>query len=106
SRPVPGRIPLSPGHSSLPEAGPKSARSISQTHTNQMVRRGRIERLGCGIGWRMKPCGCVLSVVVDPYRHIATRMGSTRMVNDRDSLSGHRPDNYNKGIQDPPGGAP
>lgn len=91
---------------SLPETGPKSAKATSLPPTDQRVTRGRIKRLDCSIGWRRKRCGCVLSVVVELYRHVATRMGCTGMADGRDRLSGHRPDNYNKAIQDQSGGAP
>jgi len=82
---------------SLPETGPKSAKTPTQPLTDQRVTRGRIKRLDCSphpwgsplrgrlrrpnsllanlcsIGWRRKRCGCVSSVVIEHYRHIATR---------------------------------
>ena len=58
---------------SLPERCPKSARVTSQSHTDQRVTRGQIKRLDCSIGWRRTRCGCVSSVVIENYRHIATR---------------------------------
>ena len=94
---------------SLPETGPKSAKSAktaSHAHTDQRVTRGRIKRLDCSMGWRRKRCRCVPSVVIDPYRRIATGMGCTWMADGRGRLSGHRPDNYNKSIQDQSGRAP
>jgi hypothetical protein len=39
---------------SLRETGPKSANAATQTHTDQWVKRGRIERLDCSIGGRRK----------------------------------------------------
>jgi hypothetical protein len=46
--------PFSPGHSSLPETGAKSAKAISQHHTDQRVTRRRTEGLDCRIGWPRK----------------------------------------------------
>ena len=89
---------------SLPETGPKSAKAATQPNTDQRVTRGRIERLDCSIGWRRKRGGCVPSVVIDPYRHIATRMECTWMADGRDRLSGHRPDNYNRASKISPEG--
>ena len=40
---------------SLPETGPKSAKAISQRHTDQRVTRGRIKLLDCSIGEQRKP---------------------------------------------------
>ncbi len=93
--------PLSPGHSSLRPRSLKLARSPQRPQhgplTDQRVTRGRIKRLDCSphpwgsplrgrlrrpnsllanlcsIGWRRKRCGCVSSVVIGDYRHMATR---------------------------------
>ena len=57
---------------SLSWTRPKSAprmhvyKSIGYARANQAV--------GCSIGWRRKHCRCVSSVVIDHYRHLATRM--------------------------------
>ena len=76
SQPVPGHIPLSPGHSSLRPRSPELARSLQRPQVSAIQIKGL--RADESSGWiaasgsKGNRFGCVLSVHIDNYRRNTT----------------------------------
>jgi hypothetical protein len=133
-QPIPGHIPLSPGHSSL------RPRSLALARSPQRPQRRPIQIKGLradeSSGWiahpihGVRPCGADSSSKFAPGEFVQHRVaketlrlrfvGSYRalpaygnaevrawmVARTRNTLSGQCPDAYNKGIQDQSGGSP